>query len=319
MIAWKMRWAIATAMVGALTNSFPGISRAWGPEGHDIIVRVAYQRLSPALRAKFDKILANGNGLRVEYQDPKTHKEEFCGATTLGQLANWADCVRYGGPYADTYDNHFDDIPYCPKPPAPPPSKASYCGDGTTCATKSLPGYIQQLRSKTTSDTDRAVALAMVVHVVGDLHQPLHTITNVTAEGKDDSGGNGVVIDETDKPNAEAFTTTLHKVWDGDLVKAAVGAEPAGVTTISALAQANAVKWGAVPAKFDAWAMESHIVAVQAYDALSPAVVCGVVDGAHHPINTSYLNTFSPIVREQLAKASLRLAAVLKQVLTAAP
>src|SRR4051812_43379874 len=122
----SIRAAIACALAIAAAVAMPGRSYAWGPEGHNIIVETAWARLTIAQQKRFDAILAKGAGMPVSYvvhQQGKPDEDHSCGATDHSGLANWADCVRYGGEYKKTYSKHFDDMPYCPKPPAPPPPK----------------------------------------------------------------------------------------------------------------------------------------------------------------------------------------------------
>jgi hypothetical protein len=78
-----------------------------------------------------------------------------------------------------------------------------------------LTAFAQQratLRDPDARDADRAVALCWVLHLVGDVHQPLHTTTLVTpqfAEG--DRGGNDFFV----RPSPRGEAINLHAFWDG--------------------------------------------------------------------------------------------------------
>lgn len=277
---------------------------------------MAYSRLSPPQRAKFDAILAKGGGLKVEYTDDQGVLKR-CSASTLGAAANWADCVRYGPPYKGTYNEHFDDMPYCPKPPAPPPSKDSYC-PGSVCASAAIPKYIAQLKAAGTSDFDRAAALAFLLHFVGDQHQPLHNIDNA-----DDHGGGRVVIEiAPSRSGGRPARTALHKIWDGDVVKWVFSSEGVAVAATADRARAKAAQWTVSDfseATATEWSIANHALAVRAYDAVSPPPVCGVTNSKVHKISRAYFGKFSPDVQDQLASASVRLGDILEEALSKAP
>jgi len=310
------RLRICTVLAALVAGLWFQPALAWGPQGHDIIIRVAYGRLTAPQRAKFDAIVAKGGTLKVEYVDDEG-KSQRCSANSLGGLANWADCVRYGGPYKATYNAHFDDMPYCPKPPAPAPAKASYCQDGI-CASAAIPRYIALLKAPGTTDFERAAALAFIIHFVGDAHQPLHNIDNAN-----DHGGNSVVVDIAPiKPDGQSRRTKLHKVWDGDVIKWVFSSEEVGVKATAARAEALHARWTSNDfgeAATARWSLATHKLAVKAYDAVSPAPACGVTDGTVHKIDQAYFGKFNLDVQDQLAAASVRLADILEDALAATP
>lgn len=285
----------------------PRLGYAWGPDGHEVVARVAYDRLSPDLRSKFDAIMQGGKGLQVTYVDNRG-REHSCRARTIDQLANWPDCVRYGGRFADTYDTHFNDIPFCPKPPAAK-TPASAC-KASACATRFLSLKLAEIKAPGTKPFDRAAALAFVVHIVGDMHQPLHMINN------NDKGGNDI------RATFDGDGTSLHKVWDGEMVRQAYASAEEAIDGSKALIAQRGSGWSrpnAGQADFDAWAAATHVIAVDAYTAVRPALACGTPGSANHEIGRDYVDRFVPVVKDQLAKAALRLSDVLKEALAAAP
>ena len=125
------------------------------------------------------------------------------------------------------------------------------------------------LRSGTAAPNDRAEALAQVMHIVGDIHQPLH------ASDRADCGGNGVLLAPFGAHNHSP--KTLHSFWDAsyrfDAQAGAVvecwqalhkGERPAGpraLGPIAATASALLTKYPFAPepaADFRAWVTESH-------------------------------------------------------------
>src|SRR2546430_12827011 len=103
---------------------------------------------------------------------------------------------------------HYDDVPICASVP-----KARYCPD-RQCNTEQLKRLITVLADTRAASRDRNEALKWLVHLVGDIHQPLHAADN------GDRGGNRV-------PVALAGVRTrgresLHRAWDNDLVRLAL-------------------------------------------------------------------------------------------------
>ncbi len=319
-----MRRALLTALVLVAALLGPtGKALAWGPQGHQIIIDVALARLKAddarlgrkgdaALAGRFERILAGGDGLLVEYTDDKG-KPQKCAATTAEGLVNWPDCVRYSPQFKATAQFHFDDIAVCTTIPPMPPLSA-YCKDGM-CGSKGLGDYLKQLTAADTSPRDRAIALAFVIHIVGDLHQPLH------AEDNNDAGGNSVTIALGDKAipgyDPKNPPTKLHGLWDTPMVIAAVGIKDAGIATISALANKNASKWH--DSNPDHWVAQSHAIAQLAYQKLQFKPPCGVGKFNGGTIDAAYVSFFAPKVRDQLGKAAVRLSDLLTAALAQVP
>jgi hypothetical protein len=185
--------------------------------------------------------------------------------------------------------------------------------------------FIAELNTPQTLPQERLRALQFVLHFVGDIHQPLHAITRTDlAIGHDDRGGNCVGI-----LHGNAHTPVkLHGYWDTGLVVEALGKDPdtAATRVMALLTPPNIQKWSrGTPSD---WASESYGIA-------KSKVYAGVID--HAPAETGYIfppfegtpdkcgssnvykiapeydGTAKGVVEEQLAKAGLRLAQVLKE------
>ena len=159
-------------------------------------------------------------------------------------------------------------------------------------------------RADTTLDrADRAIALKFLVHFVGDLHQPFHAI--VLARGGNDIP---VVVfgSSTCGLGTAAQPCDLHGVWDSELI---ARQKLTNARYLEALTrQITAQRWDRRPTATPAeWAMESMALAKTA---LLPAT--GLVDDA-------YVSAHIAVVDERLAIGGLRLAAMLNEILTAAP
>ena len=135
----------------------PAEARAWGEVGHEIICKLAYERLSEAGRSFIDEIRAEG-GL-----DEPADFHETC---------IWPDKVRRSA-YRGTRQYHFLNAPKA----APSIDLARDC-DALDCVTVGVQRYAAIVAREPldldSARRERAEALRFLGHFVGDLHQPLH-------------------------------------------------------------------------------------------------------------------------------------------------
>lgn len=283
----KSLFAAASLMVCALTTP----AFAWGAHGHRLIANLAYERLSHTARVEVDRLIASNAATSIE----------GCSITSFEDASTWPDCVRNHPEFATTAADHFVDIPLCGSV-----DRSVYCPDGL-CVIDAIKRYTEVLRNRQRPIRERLEALAFVVHFVGDIHQPLH------AENNGDKGGNDVHViylgQATYTIGDQARPNSLHGIWDGPLVDAALGGGSAGRHQIERLATQHASDWSIGGP--DDWAVESHHLAETAYSLLGVPVQCNVAPTEPVNIAQGYVDAVTPIVREQLAKASVRLAALL--------
>ncbi len=190
----------------------------WGSAGHRAVVSVALQ-FDPSLRARIDAVMAKlptspewmqleatglipNNRFEVDKSDPDGWILSL--GTDPEKSATFPDWARdYNGYIPKTFNKwHFYDLDYV---------DGSTKFVNPTNALVELPGLEQVVKSG--SGGSRAWALAWVMHLVGDMHQPLHTTSRPLANGKSDGGGNAVAFTSSEK---------LHTFWD-DLPNAPVG------------------------------------------------------------------------------------------------
>ena len=140
------------------------------------------------------------------------------------------------------------------------------------------------------------MALAFLVHFVGDLHQPLH------AGDKSDKGGNDTHVDygvySTPRLN-------LHSIWDGLLAERAISTPPKLVRAYPA-AERRREAAGDV----DAWSRENWAIAKRAYAAAMGGDPCQPTP-AHMTMNEAAIREMAPVEREQVKRGGLRLAKLL--------
>jgi len=264
---------------------------AWGPQGHRTIGAIADRLLTPAAQTAVLHILEND---RDKFDSPSMR-------TTLEAVSEWADEVR--GTPAARPAWHYDDVPICGTR-----DKTSYCPGGQ-CNTEQLQRLIAVLTEARAPERERDEALKWVVHLVGDIHQPLHAADN------GDHGGNlvPVALEGVHTRGRE----NLHRAWDNDLVQLALHARnrqqpPPDIDAVAAEARDLEQKVGqGTP---DSWARESNNLARNvAYH--YPAFACDSVPSDTVVLDGTYLEDAELVVRERLLLAGARLAVVLNAAL----
>jgi len=261
---------------------------AWGSLGHRVIAGLAEQQLTPNATEKVREILANG-----------AVDSGSCVLITLEDAAVWPDCVRgrHLAAYRGLTTLHYEDRPLCGSG-----SRDIYCKDGM-CVTSAIQSALASLRSPTTPAAEKSIALAEVVHFVGDLHQPLHLTDN------NDRGGNEV---PAYFPNHRA-RTNLHAVWDSDLVKSSIGYKGQRADMLLGMMRSHP-EWSG--GTIESWASETHALAVSVtYGKLPQRLQCLAPNPTLEVLDQSYVDMSDAVVETQLAKAGTRLAKLLNTTL----
>jgi hypothetical protein len=296
---------------------------AWNDKGHMAVAFVAYKQLTPAIRARVDTLLTlnpffkkwltmipssvpvpdrnlaifmiaatwpdqiKRGELAPEYHDDGTQGGNMPGGASSSQNTGYADRLRH------KYW-HFVDVPFAASPSLPLPRLP------TPNAQERITLFLSVLKS-TASDPLKSYDLVWLLHIIGDIHQPLHAAARITKDDLNgDDGGNGVNITCTPQP----CTTKLHSVWDGllgpqqDVASAMAIARslpPAEATRATVLDEA-------------AWIKESH--------ELAKTVVYGAPIGpglGPFTLTFEYNEKARTLGRSQVALAGARLAAVLNR------
>lgn len=276
------RVAVVLALAGSAW--LPGAVLAWADDGHHVICAIAWQRLSPAGRARVGELLGEG----PEDVGPRTEQRFVDGCT-------WADEVR-DTTHRSTVEYHFLNV----RRGAPSVDLDRDC-PAYDCVPIAIRRYLTYLvRGETPADGRRhqAETLKFFAHFVGDVHQPLHV------GYLDDKGGNEILVGW---PGVDA-EVKLHAVWDYWIVRRA---GLAGRREIAALAAgidaADAARWQ--NADVEAWTEESYRLAVEAaYDL-----------PADRRLGGAYFERVLPLVRRQLQKAGVRLAYLLNALADGSP
>jgi nuclease S1 len=262
--------ASARVWAAAACVALPTLALAWAPEGHEVVALIAQQRLTSEVSKAADALLA---------LEPEP-------GATLASVASWADRIRDKNTAAWHYVNlpRDADCQYLAARDCP----------GGDCAVGALEAQVKRLASNA-PPAERLEALKWVVHLVGDLHQPLH------AGFADDRGGNTWQLQAFDKG------TNLHALWDSGLLREI---EPNAAVLAARLDAADLATRSSAPSLVFApatWAQQSCRI-VSRIDFYPP-----------RELPAAYGQTFNPVVQARLRDAGLRLAATLNAALTARP
>lgn len=182
----------------------PAPALAWGGFAHRLTASIAEAQLSPAARREIRSLLRVAPALDTP----------GCPLATLQDASVWPDCVRAlpDGRFGFSAPWHYQNISVCA-----PFDINVQCPNGD-CVTAQIPRQQAILADRSRSPGERLQALAFLVHLVGDLHQPLHV------GDKSDLGGNRVSADYGFKTYDRM---NLHRIWDGEMAERALTEPPA--------------------------------------------------------------------------------------------
>lgn len=244
----KSKFAIAILAIMLCT---PAISLGWGAAGHMMTASIAFKRLNPRAKAQANALLAR----------PIKPAEVTSKSLNFINASHWADDLRPFPEFDSFKILHFIDYPFSTDGTALPTNQPE-----PDNIVKALEDNVEILRTSTDKDA-QAQALRLIIHFVGDIHQPLHCATRVTSANPDgDRGGNLVSIMVADKK------TNLHSYWDGGIgsfPKSGPNFAPPPLSQIPAAA-AQATKGNPAtnpkiklnePTNYDGWAQESFTLA----------------------------------------------------------
>lgn len=245
--------------------TLPAPALAWGPRAHRIASRIAEARLTPEARKAVRELLHDGD--------------------TLVTVATWADedghdAVPGSAPW------HYVNVSI---------TSARYdardCPAGA-CVVEKIKHFRKVLADRRTPKAERARALLFLVHLVEDVHQPLHVGDN------HDRGGNQTQI------QFRGNGTNLHRLWDTDIVNAVSRDERFWVDRIERLLSSENIRMWSRGTVED-WANESLQDAKAAYH---------FPQGTRNPLpsgttlDNDYVAFARPMIERRLAQAGVRLA-----------
>jgi hypothetical protein len=271
---YRLAAAFLLATIGV--TGFAPAAKSWGYDGHRIVALIAIKLLPPEKAQALDKLLQESQ---------------------IGR--GFVDASGYADDVLRAEDKDFDPWHYMTwhadsKDPADQKCQP-------TCLLRALTEQFRTFK-KSTDKEERAFALSWIIHLIGDMHMPLHV------GDLNDFGGNGFKVTYDGKqfcgkapPFAPMKPMNLHKVWDeclvltikGDRTREAVADEIRGsLTTYKGHEYAKGLRRD--------WAMESHLLARDVYGDLD--------EKDDIRVGSEYVTEALKIVRMQLLRAGVRLA-----------
>ena len=239
-------------------------SFGWGQKGHDVVAYIAECNLTPEVRARVTKALGNHS---------------------LVYYANWLDNASYQQDYRYTKTWHYANVDegFTYDTMAKNPN-----GD----VVSAIDSLVAELKSGKLNAEQEDVRLRMLIHLVGDIHCPMH------AGHLSDRGGNEVVVYFFERK------MKLHSLWDTALVEAA---HKWGYTEwqqqLDGYTSAERKAEIAHGEPLD-WLNESHKIATDIYRASQPKTT----------LKYNYIAYAAPIIEQRLLAGGLRLAALLNDI-----
>lgn len=232
----------------------------WGQTGHRIVGEIAWQNLTKKAQKNIQKVLGNEQ---------------------LGMIGNWMDFIKSEPSYDSLKPWHYCTIP---EGKTYEEVRTPEKGDVVMAINK----FIKELETKRYS-VDEIFAIKCLVHLIGDIHQPLHCGNGT------DRGGNSIKVEYMWQK------TNLHRVWDTDIINGQQLSYSEYVNWINVATSDQISKWQSSTV-LD-WVKESQDLHTQVYDIPESGKL-------------SYRYTYNNInsLNERLLQAGIRLAGILNNI-----
>jgi hypothetical protein len=212
----------------------PLASFAWGPNGHRIVAEIAWLHLTPQARKAVTNIL---------------------GRQSMPMIANWPDFIKSDTThqYDHTSSWHYLDFPANTDRTKFDQLLQAATGENLYTETQAM---IKELKNRKLPKDKQLFALTFLVHMMGDMHQPLHV-------GRDeDMGGNKINVMWFDRPS------NLHRVWDEHLIdfQQLSYTEYTKALDIASATEIKAIQSGSIAD----WMFDSHLLSDKVYAYTTP-------------------------------------------------
>jgi hypothetical protein len=299
-----------------LTISNQVSSYAWFDFGHMVVASVAYKRLTPQTRERANALLKlNPNYSNWEKQLPEKLPQDKKDMLIFMLAATWPDAIKTDPNYKSDGRNgghlpqgaaasqnigykdkllhkywHFVDTPFSTDGTQLP-------ADITPNAQTQIEAFRKAIGTSDSSDDTKSYDLTWLIHLVGDVHQPLHCATRISKiDPHGDNGGNKVAI------SSPGNVTNLHAIWDGspgdseDPMRAAKYAKQLHAADKSLAKDTNEKDW--IAESFDEVKKDVYIQPI------------GASDGPF-TLTKNYIQATNKLVKKRLELAGERLANLL--------
>jgi hypothetical protein len=311
--------ALAVLALAAAAPAYP-----WGNEGHRALAMAAQQNLSEEARSHVAKILGGDDMASIAVWMDDVRSAYF----HTGPLGSDPEALKFNAEFPHNGEWHYVDMPLGTK---------AYALDAPTANPHDVVHMAEEAVRVLEGGGDRRItqreALCMLVHFVGDMHQPLHVGNGFYAVG---AGGVPALVTDpaaaaqlpNDKGGNALFFgpgryDELHAYWDVALVdKITSSKDPAALAAV--LEKEIAAKGASWRSEGDyhhwpeQWATQSVEAARTAYAGLEFGAVTPDPKGGFRRIEiklpANYDQVCVPLAQERLAKAGYHLAEVLNAI-----
>ncbi len=310
---------IRVLVFGLFLFALASSSFGWDDVGHKTTAYIAWQQMSPATREAVIRILRTApedSDLSAFYALYGAEPEEMRKLEYFMIVSTWADIVRdrsFENRYKKYHKSnwHYDDTFW--KQVGGKVELVPNAEEGGVAIDR-LEDFDKALRSASTSDKDKAIDIAWVTHLIGDIHQPLHTSARVTdKEPKGDQGANLFLLTPEGTPREKQ--QNLHWYWDSIIPRnTPLKGDECERDYITSVAQKIMKKYprasfgsGVIrPGEYEEWKKESF--ALNATDVFSPDLV------RFQMPSEKYKRHAFKVAQRQLALAGYRLGETLNQI-----
>jgi len=218
---------LRTVIILSLLATMSFQAKAWGVLGHRIVGEIADAYLSAKAKAEIKKILGN---------------------ESMAMSSNWADFIKSDTSYRYLYNWHFINLD---KGLSREEVQAYLRTDTVTDVYTKINFLVRELKKKTLAIDKKRLYLRLLIHFVGDVHQPMHV------GRKEDLGGNRIKVQWFNTP------TNLHAVWDESLVNFQQLSYTEYAAVINHATTTQKKLWQSQP--LSEWIIESYQIAEKLY------------------------------------------------------
>lgn len=240
---------------------------AWGMLGHRIVGEIATSYLNSKASREIKKILGN---------------------ESIAMSSNWADFIKSDTNFRYLNEWHYVDVD---KGLDAEQMAAALEKNTTVNAYSRLKFLITQLKNKSLPQNEKLMYLRLLIHIVGDIHQPFH----VSAKG--DRGGNDIKITWFNE------ASNAHRLWDEQLIESQQLSYTEYTRAINFTTGAQRNEWQTMP--LSNWFFDSYRISEVLHEELKKPD-----QKLSYQYNFSHLQTLN----DQLLKGGVRLAGLLNEI-----
>lgn len=295
----------------------------WNGSGHRIVSLLVWEQLDPATQKEIATLLRSHPRFAEDLQLglPDDADEATAARHAFALASTWPDTVRsLSHPMHRSANHprwHYVDLPFAVGGQKVEPAHANAGGDPQDVLA-AIAKNVADLGNRDLPAGDRAIALCWVVHLIEDVHQPLHACTLYSPQfPHGDKGGNSFFV--TRNVFDPDSRTNLHALWDSLLGDYQLPAwEDCVVGGLRQRPDVARERFAAQLAEHDpkVWAQESHDLGVQfAYRNGELKGTAADAKDKPPPLPEGYLAIAEEVAMRRAALASYRLVDVLERVL----